>query len=100
LQEFALALLVGMILGAYSSIYVATPLLGILKTRETKFKPMANELHLGEEMARIAGSGKKPNRVVSADASETGTTETINREATSVAAALSHPPRPRKKQRR
>jgi preprotein translocase subunit SecF len=100
LQEFALALLVGMFLGAYSSIYIATPLLGILKTRETKFKPMANELHLGEEMTRIASSGKKTSRVVTADSSESGTTETITREAASVAAALSHPPRPRKKQRR
>ena len=97
LQEFALALLVGLILGAYSSIYIATPLLGILKTRETKFKPMANELHLGAEMERIASSGKKTNRVISGDA---GNTESVTREAASVAAALSHPPRPRKKQRR
>jgi len=100
LQEFALALLVGMALGAYSSIYVATPLLGILKTRETKFAPMANELHLGEEMSRIANSGKKPSRVVSADSSESGTTGTGTRESASVTAVLSHPPRPRKKQRR
>jgi preprotein translocase subunit SecF len=97
LQEFALALLVGLILGAYSSIYVAAPLLGILKTRETKFKPMANELHLGAEMERIASSGKKTSRVISGDA---GNTESVTREAASVAAALSHPPRPRKKQRR
>ena len=97
LQEFALALLVGLILGAYSSIYVAAPLLGILKTRETKFKPLANELHLGAEMERIASSGKKTNRSISGDA---GNTESVTREAASVAAALSHPPRPRKKQRR
>ena len=100
LQEFALALLVGMLLGAYSSIYIATPLLGMLKTRETKFKPLANELHLGEDMARIANSGKKSTRVVPADPSVSGTTETVTREVASVAAALSHPPRPRKKQRR
>jgi preprotein translocase subunit SecF len=100
LQEFALALLVGMLLGAYSSIYIATPLLGILKTRETKFKPMANELHLGEDMARIANSGKKTNRVMSADSGELSTAENISREAATVTAALSHPPRPRKKQRR
>jgi hypothetical protein len=89
-----------MSLGAYSSIYIATPLLGILKTRETKFKPMANELHLGEDMARIANSGKKTNRVMSAESGELGTAENISREAATVTAALSHPPRPRKKQRR
>jgi len=100
LQEFALALLVGMFLGAYSSIYIATPLLGILKTRETKFKPMASELHLGEEMSRIANSGKKPSRVASSDSSASGTAETVTREVASVTAVLSHPPRPRKKQHR
>jgi hypothetical protein len=89
-----------MLLGAYSSIYIATPLLGILKSRETKFKPMAYELHLGEEMTRIASSGKKTSRVVSAESGESGTAESITREAATVAAALSHPPRPRKKQRR
>jgi preprotein translocase subunit SecF len=31
LQEFALALLVGMAVGAYSSIYIATPVLGLLR---------------------------------------------------------------------
>ena len=31
LREFALALLIGMLTGAYSSIFVATPLLGVLK---------------------------------------------------------------------
>ena len=100
LQEFALALLVGMALGAYSSIYIATPLLGILKTRETKFAPLANELHLGEELSRIANSGEKPSRVVSTDSTESGAAETTTREAASVTAVLSHPPRPRKKQRR
>ena len=32
-REFALALLVGMLTGAYSSMFVATPLLGWLKAR-------------------------------------------------------------------
>ena len=100
LQEFALALLVGLMLGAYSSIYIATPLLGILKSRETKFKPMANELHLGEDMARIASSGKKPTRIVAAEPGNLASAENATREVASVAAALSHPPRPRKKQRR
>jgi preprotein translocase subunit SecF len=100
LQEFALALLVGLSLGAYSSIYVATPLLGVLKSREVKFQPMANELHLGEDMARIAGAGKKAPRVSTGEVSGERSTETVSREVASVSAALSHPPRPRKKQRR
>jgi len=38
LQDFALALLVGLITGAYSSIYVATPIVAALKEREPKYR--------------------------------------------------------------
>jgi preprotein translocase subunit SecF len=100
LEEFALALLVGMALGTYSSIFVATPLLAMLKTREMKFKPLANELHLGEEMSRIAGTGKKQSRVRSITPQETQELVGASREQKSVTAALSHPPRPRKNKRR
>ena len=103
LEEFALALLVGMALGTYSSIFVATPLLAILKTRELKFKPLADELHLGEEMLRIAGSGKKQARVLtnlSQEAQEKHVLIGASREHLSATAALSHPPRPRKNKRR
>ena len=34
LQEFALALLIGLFAGAYSSIFIASPLLAVLKERE------------------------------------------------------------------
>ena len=37
LQEFAIALLVGLGAGAYSSIFIASPLLAILKEREPRF---------------------------------------------------------------
>jgi preprotein translocase subunit SecF len=100
LEEFALALLVGMALGTYSSIFIATPLLAVLKTRELKFKPLANELHLGEEMSRIAGTGKKQTRVRAVASQETQELVGASREQQSVTAALSHPPRPRKNKRR
>jgi len=100
LEEFALALLVGMALGTYSSIFVATPLLAMLKTRELKFKPLADELHLGEEMLRIAGSGKKQVRVRATVSQESKEIVGVSREQQSVAEALSHPPRPRKNKRR
>lgn len=38
LQEFAVALLVGIIAGAYSSIFVAAPVLGILHNREPEWQ--------------------------------------------------------------
>ena len=95
LEEFAIALLVGLLLGAYSSIFVATPLLAVFKTRESKYASMADEVHIGAEMARIAGSGKKTvQRVVATTAEES------EREVVLASSALTHPPRPRKKRRR
>ena len=38
LREFALALLVGLITGSYSSIFIAAPLLAILKEREPRYR--------------------------------------------------------------
>jgi preprotein translocase subunit SecF len=38
LQEFALALFIGMAVGTYSSIYVASPLLALWKERETEWE--------------------------------------------------------------
>ena len=94
LEEFAIALLVGLALGAYSSIFVATPLLAVFKTRESKYASMADEVHIGAEMARIAGSGKKTVQRVAATAQDT------EREVVLASSALTHPPRPRKKRRR
>jgi preprotein translocase subunit SecF len=38
LQEFALALLIGLFSGAYSSIFIASPLLALLKEREPRYR--------------------------------------------------------------
>jgi preprotein translocase subunit SecF len=38
LEEFALALLVGLFAGTYSSIFVASPLLSVLKDREARYR--------------------------------------------------------------
>src|SRR5207302_10413370 len=37
LEDFGLALSIGLLTGAYSSIFVASPLLGILKEREPRY---------------------------------------------------------------
>ncbi|MEX2658937.1 MAG: protein translocase subunit SecF [Acidimicrobiales bacterium] len=44
LQEFALALFVGQLSGAYSSIFIASPLLAILKEREPKLAALKERL--------------------------------------------------------
>jgi len=40
LADFAFALLVGILSGAYSSIFVASPILTLLKEREPQYKKM------------------------------------------------------------
>ena len=100
LQEFALALLVGLLLGAYSSIYIATPLLAVFKGRELKFRSLQGSLRLGEEMARLGATSKKVVTRTQGDSSTTSTQSDIERETVMASSALSHPPRPRKNRRR
>jgi hypothetical protein len=51
LREFAIALLVGLLTGSYSSIYIATPLLAIFKQRETRYKNLIGDHATGAELA-------------------------------------------------
>jgi preprotein translocase subunit SecF len=44
LQEFALALLIGLFAGAYSSIFIASPLLAVLKEREPRYRDIRRRL--------------------------------------------------------
>jgi len=99
LEEFALALLVGLLLGAYSSIYIATPLLAVFKQRDAKFRSLVGQLSLGGEMTRLSGVNTlAPRAKVGAAGSDAimPEREAIREQAT-VANALTHPPRPRKK---
>jgi hypothetical protein len=93
--------MVGMLLGAYSSIYIATPLLALFKGRELKFRSLQGNLRLGEEMARLGATSKKVVTRTPGDASSATTTQSeIERETVMASSALSHPPRPRKNRRR
>ena len=123
LREFAVALLVGLGFGTYSSIYIAAPLLGVLKSREDAYRPYAASLARGEDLVALIETGsvakrkaarKTPARsgrgmsgdnldvdddlfddiVVVESAGET------SRGTEAVETLLSHPPRPRKKSRR
>jgi preprotein translocase subunit SecF len=106
LQEFALALLVGMISGVYSSIFIATPLLAYLK-RETGRKTRRNRMVGDELRAAVMGAGitgRVGEPRPSAD--EPNDSAVDDRELVASAVAqpadrlLTHPPRPRKKKRR
>jgi preprotein translocase subunit SecF len=104
LREFAIALLVGMLTGAYSSIFIAAPILTFLKEREPKFRSEVGHHATGIELERLVLGGspqsRREGRKRSADAAAAGV------DAAAVATApltpaevLNHPPRPRKKKR-
>jgi preprotein translocase subunit SecF len=54
LQEFALALLVGLFCGAYSSPFIASPLLAVLKEREPRYRDIKRRVEAREAKAETA----------------------------------------------
>jgi len=110
LSEFALALLVGMIAGVYSSIFVASPLLA--KLRANTGRKSRRERLTGEALrAAVVGAGvtgrlgsdlasaRDPEAEHSDDDSHVDAEKTaaLHQPAERI---LTHPPRPRKKKKR
>ncbi len=102
LREFALALLVGLLTGSYSSIFVASPLLAMFKQREPRFRSFRGGHATGVELERLVLGGSPSARrdparhrgdSAEADAILVATPSTPE-------SLLTHPPRPRKKKRR
>jgi preprotein translocase subunit SecF len=117
LQEFALALFIGMLTGAYSSLFVAAPILGWLKSRSPQFarrhadarpRLVGDELRAvvvrGSVSARPASGRRRASTAATAtvaeDVAEAPAAAVIPAATASPAQLLSHPPRPRKKKRR
>jgi preprotein translocase subunit SecF len=124
LREFAVALLVGLGLGTYSSIYIAAPLLGVLKSREPAYRPYAASLAKGADLRALIETGAVTKRRPSSAKRGQGNADSdvdryVDEEllgeivisesdpvagsthgAETVETLLSHPPRPRKKSRR
>ncbi|MFT7502760.1 MAG: preprotein translocase subunit SecF [Gammaproteobacteria bacterium] len=108
LREFGLALLIGMISGIYSSIFVATPLLAGLKANVGR-KARRERLTGDHLRAAVIGSGVTGRvAATAAEADDGGTAKGSSRDDNEKTAAvlepvgrlLTHPPRPRKKKRR
>jgi preprotein translocase subunit SecF len=102
LREFALALLVGLITGSYSSIFVASPLLAMFKQREPRYRSMRAAHATGAELEHLVlGGSPTAKRDAARHRTEVAANEillpTTNSTPESV---LTHPPRPRKKKRR
>ena len=105
LQEFGIALLVGMLVGAYSSIFIAVPVLIWFKEREPELDEVRQKLggHRSEPVpasavVAMAGPPRRPRQE----------TQSSNRDSTAAPAKIesrvvptvTHPPRPRKKGKR
>lgn len=101
LREFALALLVGLITGSYSSIFVASPLVALAKEREPRYKSMRGQHSTGAELERLVHGGVPAGRRERARAGSGVITDAaVAKVVTTPEAALTHTPRPRKKKRR
>ena len=100
LKDLALALFVGLASGAYSSLFLATPLLADLKEREPRFQALQ-----GRVAQRRAGGGAAPVRLsqLSANAPEgepqagTATTATATAERRPTGSSQASRNQPRKK---
>lgn len=75
LQNYGLALFVGLLSGAYSSIFIASPLLAWMKEREPRYRELAARVNRGEHttltpraaarmasdgVARVGGATRRP----------------------------------------
>lgn len=109
LREFALALLIGMISGVYSSIFIATPLLAFLKSKTAKTS--RRQRLLGDDLRfAVMGagvSGRIPEDTPHSESDDRPDREPVTAGAPAAATGpvqadrlLTHPPRPRKKKRR
>jgi preprotein translocase subunit SecF len=109
LQDFAVALLVGLITGSYSSIFIATPILAMLKSREPKWRAVQQRANrMAEAGAPVATpalaavpvsarAGTTPARAAAASPDASPSSSPAPAAGTG---GFSHPPRPRKKKRR
>ena len=111
LEEFALALLIGLFAGAYSSIFIASPLLAVLKEREPRYRDIKERIWAkrgGTAMRHTTGRGAvtvpgkgaapvAPSPATTTAVLEPGETDVPSPASSPVAGDRIIPPRPRKK---
>ena len=98
LSEFAIALLIGMLTGTYSSVFVAAPTLASLKIRSEAWKKDGVTHVSGNDLRTLVLGGSVSRRARSAESSAESVAQVPG--STSAASVLQHEPRPRKKRRR
>jgi preprotein translocase subunit SecF len=103
LQEFAVALTVGMLAGAYSSVFVAAPVLVGLKERESKYKAIRERLQsqgvdVTRSVDRIGLTGADSSAIASSPTVASADSAEKSTQVSSPSVVI--PPRPRKNQRK
>jgi len=98
LSEFAIALLIGMLTGTYSSVFVAAPTLASLKIRSEAWKKDGFAHVSGNDLRTLVLGGSVSRRARSTDSS--AESESHAPVSSTAASVLQHEPRPRKKRRR
>ena len=94
LQEFAIALLIGIIVGTYSSIFVASSLVSFMKEREVEHTAIA------KKVTTRAGGDVGTRKVSQEDVALGGITARPKRATADRPTAAGVPPRPRKKKKK
>lgn len=96
LRDFAVALTMGLLAGTYSSVFIAAPLVSVLKEREPKYRSLRGDHATGEALARLMTEG--PGALKHEHVRPTAAAQAPARRLDPTA-VLTHPPRPRKKRR-
>ena len=100
LEEFGLALLVGLFVGAYSSVFIATPIVAWLKEREPRNRQIRDRLagSTGPLLDAPVGAGAGAASGTAEEGSEVVASPKARAAASgSTLYSANHPPRPRKK---
>jgi preprotein translocase subunit SecF len=99
LEEFAVALLIGLFSGAYSSIFIASPVLAWLKEREPRYRDIKRRIDArGGDSVAVAttvATGRPPSARVVAATAAAGEKKGASAPVSPSGRAI--PPRPRKK---
>jgi preprotein translocase subunit SecF len=100
LTDFSLALIIGLLLGVYSSLYVAAPIEMMLKEREPRYREIRKRL---ENKGVDVGDTRwrEPKAAVAArPAASTGAARNVGDAPPLSVNVGGHPPRPRKSRKR
>jgi preprotein translocase subunit SecF len=103
LKDFAFAMFVGVLTGAYSSIFVASPLLVLLKEREPRYQQLraraAQRTSAGRSVAPAARSGVVGDGGTASGASEPAAVGSAAAASATAKSAASSRPRPKSKRK-